>query len=502
MIVGIDLGTTFSLVSYVNASGMPVTCPCRNNPQRFQTPSVVHIGQRGCLVGDVVEDLLAEEPGLEVCRFPKLSMGENVTVYTDHQGITYSPEAISSLVLRKLRADADAALNENITGVVISVPAHFNEAQRRATTNAGRLADLPILGLVEEPVAAATFFGLESKRGEQSIFVFDIGGGTLDATLLHATPKGLYVLATEGSKNIGGKNFDEAIMGLVREQFLAQHRVDVRNDLQAWQRLRQFATAAKLELSQPGVGAITKPLLLAGRSARITLTRDQFQNAIEPWLEACTVVCNDVLKAAGVQWNDVDDLIMTGGSSFVPAVERLVRGMSGLPPERVRRQHPHASIAYGAALLAEQLHGAGNTSAPPLRQMVTTNELGLRVFDSEKNSPVFHPLIEKNVPLPVSFKQTVYTRRENQQNVAVEVLQRKDGYSEAEMLGTFSFGPLHAPEKNYPIEIEMGYDADGRVTVTARDSRSGKAIEREFGGKEEQELGRMFKKLEMLVIQD
>jgi molecular chaperone DnaK len=502
MIFGIDLGTTFSLISHLNASGIPAICPCHSNSQKFQTPSLLHIGPRGCLVGDIVEELLAEEPGLEICRFPKLSMGENTTVYTDHAGISYSAEAVSALVLRKLRNDAEAALNESVTGVVISVPAHFNEAQRQATQNAGRLADLPVLGLVEEPVAAATFFGLEAKRGEKTIFVFDIGGGTLDATLLQATPEGLYVLATEGSKNIGGKNFDDAIMQLVRDQFMAQHRVDVREDLPSWQKLRQFATAAKIELCTPGVGAITRPLLLSGKSARVTLTRDQFESAIEPWLEACTVVCQDSLKAAGIHWSEIDDLVMTGGSSLVPAVERMIRRVSNLPPDRIRRQHPHAAIAYGAALLAEQFHGSGKTAAPPLRQLVTSNDLGLRLYDNEKGRPEFHVMITKNTPLPASYKQTIYTRRENQENVSLEILQRKDTYSEPETLGTFTFGPLKAPEKNHPIEVEMGYDSNGRVTVTASDPRSGKSIAREFGGKEEQELGRVFKHLQSLVIQD
>jgi len=489
MITGIDLGTTFSLISYVNAQGHPALCPARNDPKRFLTPSVVHIGSRGCLVGQLVENLLEEEPALPICRFAKLSMGQpGATVFRDHEGVTYSPEAISALILRKLKLDAEAATGERITGTVITVPAHFNEAQRQATIAAGRLAELPVLGLVEEPVAAATYFGLGTRETERTLFVFDLGGGTLDATVLQATPEGLFVLATEGSTNLGGKNFDELIMDIVREQFRVQHRAEPGSDAESQQRLRKFATAAKMELSEPGRGVITRSLLLSGQTLRVTIHRAQFEAAAEPWLEAAQVVCEDALKAAGMAWQSVDEVILTGGSSLVPCVERKVRDISRLPQARVRREQPHAAIAYGAALLAEQFHGQRRTAAPPLRQTVTTNELGLRVFDPEQKRAVFHPLIEKNMPVPVSAKQTLYTLKDEQASLAVEVLQRKDRHSAPETLGDFRFGPIASPAKNYPVEITLGFDESGRVTVAARDLRTGATMQRQFGGGEDRDL--------------
>lgn len=412
MIVGIDLGTTFSLISYVDSAGTPTLIPSRRDPQRFQTPSVVHVGERGALVGDLVEDLLQEEPGLPVCRFAKLGMGrEGNSVFTDHAGRSYSAEAVSALVLRKLKEDAEAALSEPVTGAVITVPANFNDAQRQATVNAGRLADIPVLGVVEEPLAAATFFGLNTKGGERLIFVFDIGGGTLDATILSATPEGLYAIATEGADNIGGKNFDELIMGIVADQFRGQFGFDPRQESEAAQRLRIFATQAKIELSAPQANVLSRPLILAGKSLRVTFTRAQFESAAEPWLEACQEVCERALHSQSLGWNDIDELIMTGGSSLVPAVERRVREMSGLQPARIRREQPHASVAYGAALLAEQLYGNRQTAAPPLKQQVTSNELGLRIFDPKERKPAFHAMIEKNVPVPVTARQTFYTQK-------------------------------------------------------------------------------------------
>ena len=501
MIVGIDLGTTFSLISYINSSGTPTLIPSRRDPQRFQTPSVVHIGERGTVVGDLVEELLAEEAALPVCRFAKLSMGQpGKTIYTDHVGQQYTPEAISALVLRKLKADAEAALNEPITGAVITVPANFNETQRQATVNAGRLADIPVLGLVEEPLAAATFFGLNTKGGERLIFVFDIGGGTLDATILSATPNGLYAIATEGADNIGGKNFDELIMGIVADQYRGQFGSDPRQDVEAAQRLRMFATQSKIALSAPNANVISKPLILQGKSLRVTFTRAQFDTAAEPWLEACQEVCERSLKSQSLAWDDIDELILTGGSSLVPCVERRVREMSSLQPARIRREQPHASIAYGAALLAEQLYGQKKTAAPPLRQQVTSNELGLRVFDPKERKATFHAMIEKNVPVPCTAKQTFYTQKADQTSLTIELLQRKDPFTPPEPLGQFTFGPIRRPEMNHPVAIEMGYDGTGRVKVTATDGRTGESVAREFSKQAEADLTAMYARLQTLPL--
>ena len=501
MIVGIDLGTTFSLVSYINSAGTPTLVPSRRDPQRFQTPSVVHIGERGAIVGDLLEDLLQEEAGLPVARFAKLSMGQpGQAIYTDHLGRSYSPEEISALVLRKLKEDAEAALGEAVTGAVITVPANFNDAQRQATINAGRLADIPVLGLVEEPLAAATFFGLNTKGGERLIFVFDIGGGTLDATILSATPDGLYAIATEGADNIGGKNFDELIMGIVADQYRGQFGSDPRADPESAQRLRLFATRSKIELSSPNVTVISKPLILAGKSMRVTFSRAQFETAAEPWLEACQELCERALKSQSLAWDDIDELILTGGSSLVPAVERRVRTMSGLQPARIRREQPHASIAYGAALLAEQFHGSKKTAAPPLKQQVTSNELGLRVFDQKERKPAFHAMIEKNVPVPVTTKQTFYTQAAGQTVLTIELLQRKDPFTPAESLGQFTFGPLRRPEAGYPVAIELGYDGTGRVSVTATDGRTGESVARDFSRQGDTDLTDRYTHLQKLAL--
>lgn len=500
MLVGIDLGTTFSLIAYVGANGTPTLCPGRTDAQRFLTPSVVHVGTRGALVGDLVEQLLDDEPGLSVCRFAKLAMGTDGVVHRDHEDFAYRAETVSSLVLKKLRQDAEAVTGEAITGAVITIPAHFNDAQRQATIDAARLADMPLRGLVEEPVAAAAYFGHHAKSAERTIFTFDLGGGTLDATILQATPTGLYVLATEGSANIGGKNFDEAIIALGREQFRTQFGRDLTGDLESLQRLRTFATAMKIELSKPGTGSVARPVILGGRPMRLTISRAQFEAAIKPWLEASTLVCEQALKAAGLAWADIDELVLTGGSSLVPCVQNRLRELSKLPPARISQDQPHAAVAYGAAILCEQQYGNRPTIAPPLRQSVTSNELGIRAYDHESRKVVFQPLIHKNVPVPVSRKQTVYTRSDDQATVAIEVVQRKDAHSPPELLGTFTFGPLTRPQRNSPIEVAIGFDEQGRVSASATDTRHGTRVEHAFAGAIQGDLDAQYQRIRNWVV--
>ena len=500
MVVGIDLGTTFSLVSYLNSKGVPALCPDRLNSSRFQTPSVVHIGPQGAVVGDLCEALANDDPTANICRFAKLGMGKPDPVYTGHDQTAYRPEAISALVLRKLMRDAEAHLDAEITGAVITIPAHFNEAQRQATVDAGRLADLPILGLVEEPVAAAAYFGIETRGREETIFVFDLGGGTLDATILQASPTGLYVLATEGTDHLGGKNFDEVIMDIVREQYTALHRLDLRKDAESMQKLRIFATAAKLEVNEDGKDSVSRSLILAGKPLKVTFNRHHFDAGSEGLLDACEEVCERVLKAVSLGWSDMDHVILTGGGSLLPCVERKVREISKLPAARIQRKQPHAAVAYGAALLAEQLYGKGETIAPPLKQSVTTNELGLRVMDPVKRKAVFRPLIEKHVPVPVSVKQTVFTHRADQQCVTLELMQRKNDFEAPELLGQFAFGPLPHPELNYPIELEIGFSAMGRITVVAKDSRTGARLEREVANRETGDWAAVYQHLGAMPI--
>ena len=487
MIVGIDLGTTFSAVACVGATGTPALFPDRVDPQRYHTPSVVHINERGAFVGQIVEEMLTDDPGMPVCRFAKASMGSQEPVYQCTKGGVWTAHAISSLVLRKLKADAELS-SQSISRCVISVPAHFNEAEKRATINAARLADLPVVGLVEEPVAAATFAVANGPPRQKTVFVFDLGGGTLDATILHGSLEGLYVLATEGAARLGGRDFDQVIMDLVLDQFRAQYGLDPAADTAAMQTLRTFATKTKIELSQNRVMHVNKPLMLLGRTLKVTMSRPLFDASSAHLIEACLDVCHRVLRAAALSWSQIDELVLVGGGSLLPCVEQAVIKDSGLPPDRIRRNQPHAAVAYGVALLAERQFGTRENIAPPLKQTVSSNQLGLRMLDPQKLRPYFHVLVERNVPLPASNTRDIYTAHDQQDHISIEVLQRKDEHSAPDMLERLRYGPLPHRGRNYPLKVTLGYDAAGRVTIEVRDGQTGQEITKVISNDVEDDL--------------
>jgi molecular chaperone DnaK (HSP70) len=477
-------------------------CPDRRDIQSFHTPSVVYI-KNGVIVGDAVEKLLLENASLNICRFAKRSMGVPDPIYSDPEGYNYPAHAISALILRKLTLDVESSNpGEEIEKVVVSVPAHFNEAQRRATVDAARLADLPIVGLVEEPVAAAAFVSssLGLKRDEKTLFVFDLGGGTLDCTVLQSTADGLYVIATEGAGTVGGKNFDEVLMEIALSQYKAEFHDDPRSDPASMQALRMFSTSLKLELAKPANRKSQRPLLLNGRLLRVTVTREQFEEASAVLLDACADVCERALHGASMDWGDIDHLILTGGGSQLPCIENRLRELSRLGPDRLRHHQPRASVAYGVAILAEQLYGSSKTIAPPLRQTVSTNELGLTVVDPVTQHPSFHCLIEKNVPLPSVAQQTVYGDTTVSAHITIQVQQRKDEYTAPETLGRYQFGPLPIGRRNIVLNLELGYNEDGRTFVKVKDAESGKSLDQMIDDKTETDLANLMRRLSGLTI--
>jgi molecular chaperone DnaK len=499
MIVGIDLGTTFSAVSCVGPTGTPMLFPDRMDQMRHHTPSVVHIGQGGAFVGQVVEEMLIENPALRVCRFAKSGIAAKGPLYECTQGQDWSAQAMSSLILRKLKMDAEVN-GIPITRCVISVPAHFNEAEKRATINAARLADLPVVGLVEEPVAAATFAVAGSLRKEKTVFVFDLGGGTLDATILCGNDEGLYVLSTEGAPELGGRNFDEVIMELVIEQFRVKHGLDPTNDTPAMQSLRTFATRTKIELSQGRTAHVNKDFMMLGRTQRVTMSRSLFESSSAHLITACLEVCHRALRSSALSWAQIDELVLVGGGSLLPCVEQAVIRDSGLAPDHIRRTQPHAAVAYGVALMAENQFGNRENIAPPIRQSVSTNQLGLRMLDPVRKKPYFEVLIERNTPLPAIQTRNIFTSHENQDIITIEVLQRKDEQSTAETLELLNYGPVLTPGKNYPVRVALGYDKAGRVSLEVCDGRTGREISKIIHHKVQDDLANEHERVARLPI--
>ncbi len=474
--VGIDLGTSFSFIGHLNHGRLPTLLPDASDRARYATPSVVHIGPDGCLVGQAAEDLLAIDPRTAVARFTKLHLGSGAASYIDPQGQAWTPEAISALILRKLKRDAERHTNEKIHSAVISIPARFGDAERRATMEAAQMADLPVKTLVEEPVAAAIYYGLSRSQEDQTLLVYDLGGGTFDATLLQASPEGLFVLATDGCRNVGGKRFDEEIAGGLFPQVAASDFASVDSPATKLQ-FQQFAEKVKIELSQSGTENVRKTLLVAGRACELILTRKQLEAMLVSLVDETLEACRRCLAAAALDWPDVDKVLLTGGSTLMPLVRRRVLEESRQPDQNVVQEQPHRAVAYGAILAADQELGSGRGGVPPLVQSVATCDLGMRVWDQESGQPGVQILIQRNSPLPASHTSVFYTTRPDQTRLVFELVQSKTGEEEASSLGNFSFGPIVAPRRNYPVEVTIEYDLDGLVHVTARDPRTGNAME-------------------------
>lgn len=481
MHVGIDLGTTFSLIARVDAHGTPILFPDRHESQRFNTPSVVHVGPDGALVGQAVEELLDDTPSLPVARFVKLSMGRDEPIYTDHLGRAWRPEALSALILKKLRRDVAAFTDEPIEGAIISVPAHFNDPQRQATRQAAELAGLRVLDLVEEPLAAALHYGAKSVPAGQTMLVYDLGGGTFDATILRVEEQGLYALATDGASDLGGKNFDEAIMELIAEQFRLAHRYDPLQDPIAAGQLRRQSEQLKIKLSRPGRGEVRMSLLLGGKTQEILLTRGHFEQATRGLVDRSLEVCNRALKGAGLDWASIDQVMMAGGSTLLPVVESALGRVSAKTGDRIRRHQPHMAIAYGAALIAAQRSGSAAGPAPKLAQRISGFDLGCRVFDAVTGQMKVDTIIPRNTPVPTRQTITYFTNRPDQGRIILEIVQVKGPDELPTSLGHFAF-PIERPRKNHPLEVTLGYDDQGLVSVVARDPETKREVKRDFTG--------------------
>ncbi len=470
--LGIDLGTTYSLVAYVNDHGLPTLFPDFHDANDFRTPSVVHISDEGCLVGTALEELLDDEPELSQARFFKLSMGEDTEVYIDHQQRQWWPQGMSALVLKKLLSDVEAFANEEVAGALIAVPANFNDAQRRATKDAAMMAGLPRVKLIEEPVAAATFYGFNDKR-EQTLFIYDLGGGTFDATVLQVGEEGLYALATEGSNALGGMHVDEIIMRFILDEFKRLHGFEP-DDETTLMILRRFASDAKIKLAKPGKNKISKTLVLAGKTMDFILTKERFNQLIDQFVDDTLAVCDRCLEASGMDWSFMDTILLTGGSSLLPLVVDKVSKASGKPKDQLVCKQPHQAVCYGTAILAkQQFEGSGGKKL----QSICSYDLGIRARDAN-GEPTVQVLISKNTPVPAAASTTFYTNREDQERLIIEAVQKRSSeYGEEEnSLGFFAFS-IQNPRKNYPVEIEMSYDLEGIVTVTARDPETGQRIQ-------------------------
>ncbi|MGN1298463.1 MAG: molecular chaperone DnaK [Candidatus Scatovivens sp.] len=463
-IIGIDLGTTNSCVS-VMEGGEPVVIP--NAEGNRTTPSVVAFSKNGeRLVGQIAKRQAVTNPDNTVISIKrKMGTAEKVTIEQDQ----FSPQEISAMILQKLKADAENYLGTKVTQAVITVPAYFDDSQRQATKDAGKIAGLEVLRIINEPTAAALAYGMDKEAQDQKIMIYDLGGGTFDVSILDIGDGIFEVLSTSGNTHLGGDDFDNRIIDYLVDEFKKSNGIDLKSDKMAMQRLKEAAEKAKIELSGVQQTNINLPFITADSTGPkhldITLTRAKFEELIRDLIEATAEPVEKALKDAGLTADKINKVLLVGGSTRVPAVQEIVKKITGKEPDK--GINPDECVAIGAAIQGGVL--SGDVKDLVLLD-VTPLSLGIETYGG-----VFTKLIERNTTIPTKKSQIFSTAADGQTAVEVHVLQgEREMAAYNKTLGRFQLTGIPAAPRGVPqIEVTFDIDANGIVHVSAKDQATG-----------------------------